>query len=448
MRSSTLVSIGLLSVFLLTGYFHSAAQDQKISNYDRDVAKNILGFVEDDVRKHYYDPKYHGMNLDSRFAEAAKKIDSAPSLNVALSDVAAAIADLNDSHTFLMPPLRPYVHDYGWRMKFIGVGGAFITAVRPGSDAEKQGLKPGDQVLAVEGFSFTRNDFWKVYYVFWVLRPQPSLHLRLKSPDGKVREVEAKAYFRATKKTLDLTQDADSMQMLWDAEREEWFDRPRYALLSNDIIVMKLANFELNEDEVGAILGRIRSRPSLVLDLRGNPGGYVDAVALFAGGLFDHEVKIADRVGRKPDKPLVAKSLRHYSGKIVVLIDSDSASGAELLARVLQLNHRATVIGDRSSGSVMQARTYMHSVGAESVVPFGVSVTDADMIMADGKSLEHAGVIPDTLMLPTASELQSGSDPAMAYAVQQAGGKITPEDAGKLFPAEWPPLSTAVFGSH
>ena len=68
--------------------------------------------------------------------------------------------------------------------------------------------------------------------------------------------------------------------------------------------------------------------------------------------------------------------------------------------------------------------------------------------IALGCFLEHAGVIPDTLMLPTASELQSGSDPAMAYAVQQAGGKITPEDAGKLFPAEWPPLSTAVFGSH
>lgn len=415
------------------------AQEQRMSALDLELAKSILQHTEEDIRDHYYDPRYHGVNLDARFAEAAQKIGSAPSLNMALSTIAAALSDLDDSHTYLLPPLRPYVHEYGWRMRFVGNGGAFITAVRPGSDAEKQGIRPGDQVLAVEGFSFNRKDFWKVYYVFWVLRPQPSLHLRLKSPDGSIREVDAKAYYRGTKKQLDLSQAGlDQLQMTWDSERQEWFDRPRYATLSNDVLVARVSSFELDEDEVGAILGHIRSHPAVVLDLRGNPGGYVDAVALFAGGLLDHKVKIADRVGRKTEKPLIANALRHYDGKVFVLIDSDSASGAELLARVLQLNQRATIIGDRSSGSVMQARMYAHQYGADNVVPFAVSVTDADMVMTDGKSLEHVGVTPDVLMLPGAADLAAGRDPVLAFAVQQAGGQISPEEAGKLFPVEWP----------
>ena len=69
-------------------------------------------------------------------------------------------------------------------------------------------------------------------------------------------------------------------------------------------------------------------------------------------------------------------------------------------------------------------------------VSYGVSVTQAALVMADGKTLEHVGVDPDILVLPTASDLKSGRDPAMAKAAELVGVQLTSEEAGKILPYE------------
>jgi hypothetical protein len=71
-------------------------------------------------------------------------------------------------------------------------------------------------------------------------------------------------------------------------------------------------------------------------------------------------------------------------------------------------------------------------------VAYGASITDADLIMTDGKSLERVGVVPDEWVVPSASDLAAGLDTVMARAVLLGGGKITPEAANELFPYEWP----------
>ena len=88
----------------------------------------------------------------------------------------------------------------------------------------------------------------------------------------------------------------------------------------------------------------------------------------------------------------------------------------------------------------MEARHHPCSQGADTKFFYGFSITEADLIMSDGKSLEHTGVVPDELLLPTAQDLASGSDPVLARAAQLAGVTLEPAAAGKLFPFEWLPL--------
>ena len=97
-----------------------------------------------------------------------------------------------------------------------------------------------------------------------------------------------------------------------------------------------------------------------------------------------------------------------------MLIDSQIASAAEIFARVIQIEGRGVVVGDRSSGMVMGAVHSDFVAGTSSPIPAAVSVTEEDLHMRDGKSLEHLGVEPDRTVLPLAQDLASGRDPRLS----------------------------------
>ena len=62
---------------------------------------------------------------------------------------------------------------------------------------------------------------------------------------------------------------------------------------------------------------------TLIIDLRGNPGGYVDTLLQVIGNLFDHDIKLGDRKRRKDTKPLIAKTRGHdvFAGQLILLVD-------------------------------------------------------------------------------------------------------------------------------
>jgi C-terminal processing protease CtpA/Prc len=420
----------------------AAAWPQQISKADRDDAQEMLKVVANEIRKHYYDPKFHGLDWDAKVAEARQKIDKAPSLAMALSYIAGALGNLDDSHTFFLPPQRSYRYSYGVQYQMIG-NHCIVTQVRPHSDAEVKGVKPGDEILTLNGYQPTRDTLETIQYIFAALRPQPSLRLKLQDPAGAQREVEVVTKVRQKKRITDLTMAngaSDIFEIIRGEETQDHLMRARYADLGDPLLVIQVPEFSFSPVQVAEMIGKARNHKSLIVDLRGNPGGSVETLKHLVSDTFDKDVKITDRVGRKDNKPEIATSSHNtFTGKVIVLVDSRSASAAEIFARLVQIEKRGIVVGDLTSGSVMEAQHYSEKMGADVVSYYGVSVTDADLIMTDGKSLEHVGVTPDQVLLPSAQAVAGGQDPVLAAAAEQLGVKITPEAAGKLFPYEWPP---------
>lgn len=408
-------------------------------NFQRERGRIMLKTIKDDLKKNYYDPTYRGMDVEARFKTADEKMKTAESVGQVFGIIAQVLLDLDDSHTFFIPPGRSSQTDYGWRMQAIGEN-CFINAVKPGSDAEAKGVKIGDQVLMVNGYPPTRTNLSTINYLFNTLRPQPSLVMDLKSPEGQTRRLEVKAKIRTGKLVKDLTSTMDYNDLMREAEDDDRLSRPRHVVVGDDLLIFKMPDFSISESAVDDMIGKARKYPLLILDLRGNPGGYVKTLEWMMGYFTEQEdLKIADLKGRKEMKPMKARLHKgqQFKGKLVVLVDSESGSAAEIFARVIQLEKRGIVIGDRSAGAVMRSRRYGHESGTDTVIFYGASITDADVIMADGKSLERTGLTPDELLLPKAQDMASGRDVVLAHAVKLLGGELTPEKAGTFFPIEW-----------
>src|SRR5687767_4415321 len=154
----------LTSATLLLFCFLFAPQistGQGFDRLERGRMKDILSIVKSEVKKYYYDPNFHGIDLDARFQKAGERMDQVTSTPQALGVIAQVLMDFNDSHLYFVPPSTTVAVEYGWRMQSVG-DKVFVTQVKPGSDAEKKGLKRGDRVLSVNGFPPSKNDVWKI----------------------------------------------------------------------------------------------------------------------------------------------------------------------------------------------------------------------------------------------------------------------------------------------
>ena len=410
----------------------AAGKDKGLSLGQRESAEYCIKAVASEVQSRYYDPTLRGLDFKDRVKQATERADTAHSLSEVYGVVAWLLEPLNDSHTFFIPPARPYDVQNGWEYGFVG-DTPYITAVKPDSNAFAQGIRPGDQLLTLEGFNVTRENAWKLQYAFEGLAPRSAMHVTVRDPEGKTRTLLVGAEVTKLPNVVDIF------------SSEEWFRRhdilhtmESRTVDMGDVMVWKLPTFVINEDD--KYLNLAQKHKALILDLRGNPGGNESVLAKVIARLFDKEVIVGERIQRKHTNTWKVEpkdSEKTFRGKLIVLIDSESASAAEIFARIIQIEGRGMVIGDRSSGMVMEAEHSYFVAGMAPPIPAGVSVTVADLRMRDGKSLEHVGVEPDRVVLPSPQDMAAGRDPALAAAAAEVGVQLTPEQAGKLFPTVW-----------
>ena len=430
----------LVLAVIVALFMAPATFSQAFDRIERERMKEMLGNLKNAIKKNYYEPKYHGIDLEARFEKAEKRLDEVNSTGQAFAVIAQVLIDFNDSHLYFQPPATTLDVEYGFGLKVIG-NDAFVSVVKRKSDADAKGLKPGDRILSVEGFKPTRKELWKMMYYYYVLSPRTKLRLsvlRPGTPDPVDIEVTAK--LKTKKRVLNLPHGQDFNDLIREADDAE-ARAAHYFVTLGDTVVWKMLTFSVEPLQIEEIMNtRVKGKRNVILDLRGNGGGYVKTLEQLAGHFFDKDMKIADRVGRpekkKENEPLLLKSEKdHFSGKLIVLIDSDSGSASEIFARFVQLEKRGVILGDVSAGAVMQSMSHPFKMiaGINNEVYYGASITNADVIMSDGKSVEHIGVSPDELILPTGEDLRNGRDPALTRALEIAGTKVSPEAAWKMF---------------
>jgi C-terminal processing protease CtpA/Prc len=411
----------------------SSAFSQALSKEDLNRGLSMLKDAKEDVKNFYFDKTYRGIDLEARYLEAQAKVKRASTNGEVNTIIAQFLIDLNDSHTFFIPPAWAAEVDYGWQMQMIGEE-CFIVAVRDGSDAETKGIMPGDKVLSVDGFEVTRESMWKFQYYYNLLRPKTGIRLSIQSPDGEKRDLVVMSKVEKLKQKIDLLELAltDVQEVLHGV-----------TTVGDDLFIWKLKSFDVTEESIDEIMKRAQNYKSLILDLRGNAGGSEKVLKRLLSHFFERTIVVGELKRRSETKLLkVEPRKRPFKGELVVLTDSHSGSASEVFARVVQLEKRGRVVGDRTSGAVMRSRLHSHLRGRLDIqngqgVPYAICVTDADLIMSDGRSLEKNGVIPDRVLLPSPKDLLVGEDPVLSAAAGLLGSELHAKEAAKLFPDVW-----------
>jgi carboxyl-terminal processing protease len=407
----------------------AVADASQLSSFDRGNSLSMLKQIREDLTKNYCDPTFRGIDVEKAFADAADRLKTAKNVVEASAILADVLLRLDDSHTKFYPPERLTRVDYGWTAAIVG-DAPFVTWVKKGSDAERKGLARGDRIVNWNRFEPTRANLWQIFYVYRHIRPQQLQRLIVRKPDGAERtlDIESDVHERPAGDMEELIREWEDA---YRAVRD--FERP-----IGDTLVVALSWFGDPKD-VERFMKKARSYKNLILDLRGNGGGRVDAMDMLVSWCFDRSVKISTGKTRKAEEADVSKGRKDaYTGKIVVLVDSRSASAAEVTARVMQIEKRGTVVGDRTAGAVMTSRFFPHTLGHElggvgSVAFYATSITVADVRMSDGGSLERVGVTPDEAVIPTAADLAAERDPVLARAAALLGGSLSADEAGRFY---------------
>ena len=249
-----------------------------------------------------------------------------------------------------------------------------INYVTPNGPADKQGIKKDDFITAVEGEKVLGKTLDEAVEGMRGLAGDP-INVTVLSPDNSTREVTVireTVFGRAVRHRVE--QGIAYMYI-------ETFNHPR---LDDDV---KFALEDLKSSFGGTL-------PGLIIDVRSNPGGRVDQVVNVTGYFLDSGEVFSSR-GRE-----AADTSRYHADAgelfpnvpIVVMINSQSASAAEIIAGALQDRNRALVLGRRSFGkgsvqSIMQVK----DGGA-------LRLTTERYYTPSGKSIQGLGIMPDVLV--------------------------------------------------
>lgn len=336
--------------------------------------------------------KVHRNYIDAKSIENQKMVWGA---------VSGMVAAIDDPHTSFFPPKEN--EEFKKELmggQFEGIGAQLdrkdnrIIVITPlkGSPAEKAGIKAGDYIIKVNDQD-TLN--WSVQQAVNTIRGPKgsSVVLTVVHPDAD--------------KSVEITITRDTITV---AAVDSWIKKPSEVVQIQELIpakiksgTQKVAYLHLSRfgdrlniewpKAVDEILFGIKAGDvaGMILDLRANPGGYLDGSVYLAGEFLPSGTLVVSQKnsdGTKEDYT-VNRPGRLLNTPLVVLIDKGSASASEIVAGALKDHKRAVIIGETSFGKGSVQTPFDVSGGSSVHITTGIWLTPS------GESIMKKGIIPD-----------------------------------------------------
>lgn len=315
--------------------------------------------------------------------------------------IAGLTASYQDPYTVYMPPEDAKIFQEDISGNFGGVGmeiandaKGILTVIAPikGTPAEKAGIHTGDQILSIDE---TPTEGMTTDEAVKLIRGEAGTQVAF----VMLREGETFP--------LKVTRAVISVPTL-----DHSLDQ------KTGVYTIALYSFTANSpglfaDAVAAF--KRSGSDKLIIDLRGNPGGYLDAAVDMASRFLPKGAVIVteDYQGNREAEAHRSRGLGGVpaNAKVVVLIDRGSASASEILAGALGDSDAATLIGTRSFGKGSVQELVDIDGGA-------LKITVARWLTPSGRSISDGGLTPDIEVDRTREDVTAGKDPQKDRAVQ------------------------------
>jgi carboxyl-terminal processing protease len=274
----------------------------------------------------------------------------------------------------------------------IGMRNDIITVIAPldGMPAQKAGLRSGDKIYAIDGESalgLTVNDAVKK------IRGQKGTNVTLTIIRGEGKPTDIK-----------ITRDQIFVASI------------KTEMRADGIYVIKVSSFNSDTDELlkKAVAEIVAKQPKgIILDLRNNPGGYLESAVTMASEWIEAGPVVAEQFGEnKRDEHFSNGSAKLKNFKTVVLINQGSASASEIVAGALRDYKKATIVGETSFGKGSVQTVKDLSDGSS------LKVTIAKWLTPAGDSIDDKGIEPEIKVELTENDVNKDLDPQLKKAVE------------------------------
>ncbi len=338
--------------------------------------------------------------LDARFVETHASSSAPTSKEKIWGAIQGLAASYGDPYTTYMPPEEAKIFEETISGNFSGVGMEIgvqddvLTVIAPlkGTPADRAGIRTGDKILTIDG---APTDGMSTDEAVSIIRGEKGTTVTFSIyRDGSLLEI---AVVRDTIVVPQIEQDFDAATGVYYIALYE------FSGTSSGMFAEALQEFKAS------------GSTKLIIDLRGNPGGYLAAAVNIASHFLPKGTVIVteDYKGKQENEEHRSLGTGGVPSGIetVILMNGGSASASEILAGALRDNGVATIVGTRSFGKGSVQELVDIDKGF-------LKVTVARWLTPSGKNISDGGIEPDILVELTEADITGGVDAQRERAVQ------------------------------